>query len=164
MIRGLPKSARTYKATSNIAAATPGLASGAVTVRNTLTSSAPRFFATNSMLGGMFSSTLLIARVAIGKNEIVCESHNPRQPRMSTRRCNTVCVMRPSLPNKRRYENATVNGGEKSGRIEIVRKKLFPGTSGRVNARAKTNPRMQAGKGGRKGINQPVTNGPNGKA
>src|SRR3989442_4136303 len=63
---------------------------------------------------------------------------------MSTRRCNTVCVMRPSLPNKRRYENATVNGGEKSGRIEIVRKKLFPGTSGRVNARAKTNPRMQA--------------------
>src|SRR2546426_3586534 len=145
MIRGFPKSARTYKATSSIAAATPGLASGAVTVRTTLTSSGPRFLARNSMLGGMFSSTLLIARVAIGKNEIVCESHNPRQPRMSTRRCNTVCVMRPSLPNKRRYENATVNGGEKSGRIEIVRKKLFPGTSGRVNARAKTNPRMQAG-------------------
>src|SRR3989449_11121978 len=144
MLGGFPKSARTYKATSSIAAATPGLASGAVTVRNTLTSSAPRFLATNSILGGMFSSTLLIARVAIGKNEIVCESHNPRQPRMSTRRFKTVCVMRPSLPNKRRYENATVNGGEKSGRIEMVRKKLFPGTSGRVNARAKTKPRMHA--------------------
>src|SRR2546427_11836091 len=144
MIRGFPKSARTYKATSSIAAATPGLASGAVTVRNTLTSSAPRFLATNSILGGMFSSTLLIARVAIGKNEIVCESHNPRQPRMSTRRFKTVCVMRPSLPNKRRYENATVNGGEKKGGVEKVREKLFPGTSERVNASAKTKPRMHA--------------------
>src|SRR2546426_4343085 len=157
MIRGLPKSARTYKATSSIAAATPGLASGAVTVRNTLTSSAPRFFATNSMLGGMFSRTLLIARVAIGKNEIVCESHNPRQPRMSTRRCNTVCVMRPSLPNKRRYENATVNGGEKSGGIEMVRKKLFPRKAGRGNAKAKTKPRKQAAKGEREGITTPAT-------
>src|SRR3989475_1043218 len=151
MIRGLPKSARTYKATSSIAAARPGLASGAVKVRKTLTSFAPRFLATNSRLGGMFSSTLLIARVAIGKNETVCESHNPRQPRMSTRRFKTVCVMRPSLPNKRRYENATVNGGEKNGRIEMVRKKRFPGTSGRVNRRAKTKTREQGGVGERAG-------------
>src|SRR2546426_9133634 len=112
------------------------------------------------MLGGMFSRTLLIARVAIGKNEIVCESHNPRQPRMSTRRCNTVCVMRPSLPNKRRYENATVNGGEKSGRIEIVRKKRFPGAAGRGNAREKRKPRMQAGMGGRTGNTKRLTRGP----
>ena len=96
------------------------------------------------MLGGMFSSTLLIASVAIGKNEIVCESHNPRQPRMSTRRWNTVCVMRPSLPNSKRYENATANGGEKSGRIEMVRKRPFPGRSGRVNASAKTKPSRHA--------------------